>query len=126
MFGALCAPFGASLHKLSFTFSSETLEKDDLYKIQKEDANMTAGCWICSYPSAFLSILTIQHVYTLLSFNMVKHYYLSTLLFIFIIQHDYSFLSYSMLIYSDDSTYLFSLSIQHGYIFLSFNIFIYC
>ena len=37
-FGALCVPFGASLHKLSFTFSSDTLDKDDLNKIQIEDA----------------------------------------------------------------------------------------
>ena len=44
--GALCSPFGAILHKLSFTFSSDTLDKDDLNKIQIEDASITAGCCI--------------------------------------------------------------------------------
>ena len=41
---ALCA----SLHKLSFTFSSDTLDKDDRNTIQIEDPSITAGCWIFS------------------------------------------------------------------------------
>ena len=34
------------MFKLSFTFSSDTLDKDDLNKIQIEDPGITAGCWI--------------------------------------------------------------------------------
>ena len=47
---ALCfGAFGASLNKLSFTFSSATLDKDDLNKIKIEDPSVTAGCWIFFY-----------------------------------------------------------------------------